>query len=96
MVFILRNQHGTKIKGAHIKLILKWLTDRYEKINEDSSSYQRISSGVPQVSGFEPMLFNIFINDLEENVQLLLVKFADGINIARVANDKTGQLYRAI
>lgn len=35
-----------------------------------------VSSSAPQGSGFGPTLFNVFFNDLEENIKSL-TKFAD-------------------
>ncbi|KAF7245694.1 RNA-directed DNA polymerase from mobile element jockey [Varanus komodoensis] len=67
--------------------IRAWLTDRKQKVttNGESSGWWPMTKEVPQGTVLGLILFNHFINDMEEGVNSLLFKFADDTKTGAVA-----------
>ena len=80
------------IDGEIVSWIERWLSKRRQRVvvNGHASEWIPVSSGVPQGSVLGPLLFIIYVNDMDDGILAKISKFADdtklGINVAKEEN----------
>ena len=86
LIFKLK-QNG--IEGKLLTLFENYLSNRKQRvvINGALSDWGEIKSGVPQGSVLGPLLFLVYINDLEEGVKSSVKFFADDTSLFSVVHD---------
>ena len=69
--------------------IESWLSDRRQKVSVEGelSEWAQVKSGVPQGSVLGPLLFLVYINDIDEDILSKFGKFADDSKVAKVVNN---------
>ena len=82
---LLLNLKAHGIGNGMINWIEKWLIDRRQRVVVDGevSNWKSVLSGVPQGSVLEPILFLIYINDLDDDITSKLLNFADDTKVFR-------------
>jgi len=82
-------KHG--IRGKLCCVIGDWLSNRKQRvcIKGRWSSWISVWSGVPQGSVLGPLLFLIFISDLDEDINSNILKFSDVTKIFKEVTNST-------
>ncbi len=82
------------IKGPLLNWLSSYLQERVQRVrfNDYLSEIITVNSGVPQGSHLGPVLFNVFINDLAEQIKWSrYLMYADDVKIFKTINSEQDQ-----
>ena len=81
---VLKKMHSIGFSKDYLRWLISYLTgrQRFVQIDDNVSDYVNVSFGVPQGSILGPVLSNIYVNDLSDNLDSIKsYQYADGTTI---------------
>jgi hypothetical protein len=92
---LLQKLHGYGIRGNVLSWIKSFLIGRKQRVifQGEYSQWVPVTSGVPQGSVLGPVLFLLFVNDINDNLSSPLFQFADDHSLVRCIKTIDDQLF---
>ena len=82
------------VRGKMKEWICEWLRGRRQKVVVEGaeSGWEDVWSSVPQGTVLGGVLFNLYVNDMDEGIESFVRKFADDTKMARIVEEQEDAL----